>query len=112
MRTFAWEYGKTLQPSHGELRSLYGTLQLGTCSVPVPMVDDIWMPAHQLRTPAGAIELTVCAKTGDDTAAAAALFAGAATAREPASRAQIDQRPPQSQGARWQTGALASDSLF
>jgi hypothetical protein len=33
MRTFAWEYGKTLQPSRGAFKSLYDALQLGACGV-------------------------------------------------------------------------------
>jgi hypothetical protein len=38
MRTFAWEYGKTLQPRREGFKSLYDALQLFACGVRVPTV--------------------------------------------------------------------------
>ena len=31
IRKFAWEYGKSLQPSRGDFKSLFDALQLGAC---------------------------------------------------------------------------------
>ena len=39
IRQFAWEYGKKLQPSRGDFKSLYDALQLAACGTPTPLTQ-------------------------------------------------------------------------
>lgn len=73
IRKFAWEYGRKLQPSRGEFKSLYDALQLGACGVPTPTVEDSWSPpaSHPALAEVGALLYTVDPRGGDDALAAA-----------------------------------------
>jgi hypothetical protein len=68
IRQLAWEYGRKLQPTRGAFKDLYDALQLGACDVPLPPGEhlDAWEAARQPRTPAGALELLVDPRAGDD----------------------------------------------
>ena len=69
IRTFAWEYGRTLQPARGAFKDLYDALQLGACGVPLPPGEadmGAWAPAPQPPTPSDALELLVDPVGGDD----------------------------------------------
>ena len=57
-----------MQPTRGAFKDLYDALQLGACGVPLPPGAHMggWSAARQPATPAGALELLVDPRAGDD----------------------------------------------
>jgi hypothetical protein len=67
IRELAWRFGKTLQPSRGEFRSLFDALQLDLCGIAPPPHVHEWVPAPSHAVPlADAAVFEVDPATGDD----------------------------------------------
>ena len=68
IRQFAWEFGRRLQPSRGEFKSLFDALQLSACGVTTPAQQDQWEPPAASQRTAEVLELTVDPFAGTDPA--------------------------------------------